>query len=189
MTPEETLDPQDWEEFRLLGHRMLDDMVNHLSSLRERPAWQPVPEQVRARLRTPLPLEPEPAEAVYQEFLRSILPFPNGNLHPRFWGWVQGTGTPLAMLAEMLASGMNPHMAGFDQAPALVEHQVLWWLTGLMGMPEESTGILGSGGTLANIVGMAAARHAKAGYDIRERGLQEPGRPRLVLYCSTETHG
>ncbi len=186
---EETLDPRNWDELRALGHKMLDDSLDYLASLRDQPAWQPMPDRVKASFSTALPLEAQPAEAIYQEFVDNILPFTNGNRHPRFWGWVQGTGTPLAMLADMLASGLNPHMAGFNQAPALVEHQVLRWLTEMMGMPKDSTGVLGSGGTMANIVGLVVARHVKAGFDVREEGLQTGSRPRLVLYGSSETHG
>ncbi len=186
---EESLDPQDWEELRSLGHRMLDDMLDYLSTVRHKPAWQPVPESVKNHLKKPLPVEPEDAAAVYQEFVQNVLPYTNGNRHPRFWGWVQGNGTPLGMLADMLASGMNPHLAGFDQAPALVEHQVLEWLTELMGMPPETSGILVGGGTMANITGLVVARHARAGFDVREQGLQGGGHPMLTVYGSTETHG
>ncbi|HEY3138584.1 MAG TPA: hypothetical protein VGL29_21345, partial [Blastocatellia bacterium] len=84
---EETLDPQDWDELRALGHRMLDDTLDYLSSVREKPAWQPVPESVKRRLEQPLPTEPLDAAAVYQEFLENVLPYTNGNRHPRFWGW------------------------------------------------------------------------------------------------------
>jgi len=186
---DETLDPRDWDEFRRLGHRMLDDMLDYLRTVRDKPAWQPVPEQVKAEIRQPLPTEPQDAAAVYEEFVQNVLPYTNGNRHPRFWGWVQGNGTPLGMLADMLASGMNPHMAGFDQAPVLVEHQVLAWLTGLLGMPAESSGILVSGGTMANVLGLVVARHAKAGFDVRELGLQHNGHPMLTMYGSSETHG
>lgn len=186
---DETLDPRDWDEFRALGHRMLDDMLDYLSTVRHKPAWQPVPEQVRAEIRQPLPTEPQEAGAVYQEFVQNVLPYTNGNRHPRFWGWVQGNGTPLGMLADMLASGLNPHMAGFDQAPVLIEHQVLAWLTELMGMPADSSGILVSGGTMANVLGLVVARHAKAGFDVRELGLQHSGHPMLTMYGSSETHG
>lgn len=186
---EESLDPQDWDELRSLGHRMLDDMFDHLSTLRNEPVWQPVPESVRHHLKEALPSGPEDAAAVYAQFVQHILPYTNGNRHPRFWGWVQGNGTALGMLADMLASGINPHMGGFDQAPALVEKQVVSWLIELMGMPPEASGILVGGGTMANINGLIVARHAKAGFDVRETGLQGDGHPMLTLYGSIETHG
>ena len=186
---EETLDPEDWDELRALGHRMIDDMFGHLASVRARPVWRPVPEEVRARLDdAPLPLDPSDAAEVYEEFKRDVLPFPTGNTHPRFWGWVMGTGTPLGMLADMLASGMNPNVPGYDQSAALVERQVIKWLAEMLGMPEGTSGLLLSGGTMANIIGLTIARNARAGYDVRARGLQHAGAQRLALYASTEVH-
>ncbi|MBS2015327.1 MAG: amino acid decarboxylase [Deltaproteobacteria bacterium] len=187
---EETYDPDDWAAFRALAHRMVDETLDHLVSLRDQPAWRAVPEGVREALdpSAPLPREGEGEAKTYESFVRDVLPYRNGNLHPRFWGWVQGNGTPLAMMAEMLAAAMNPHLAGFDQAPALVEHQVVAWLAELFGFPRSASGVLVTGGTMAGTLGLAVARHAKAGFDVREEGLQGD-RPRLVLYASTETHG
>jgi aromatic-L-amino-acid decarboxylase len=184
---EETLDPADWEAFRALAHRMVDDTLAHLATLREQPAWQPMPPAVRAGFDEPLPRGGEGEDAAYAQFRERILPYPNGNLHPRFWGWVQGTGTPLGMMAEMLAAAMNPHLAGLNQAPALVEHQVIRWLAELMGFPADAGGVLVTGGTMANLLGLAVARHARAGWDVREEGM-EAG-PRLTVYGSAETHG
>ncbi|HEY7025975.1 MAG TPA: pyridoxal-dependent decarboxylase [Gemmatimonadales bacterium] len=184
----QTLDPSDWEAFRTLGHRMVDDMIAHFASLHDSPAWQAMPSAARAAFTSGVPLDPEGAEAAYEEFLRDVLPYSNGNHHPRFWGWVQGTGTPLGMMADMLASGLNAHLAGFNQAPAEVEHQVLRWFTELMGMPKETSGVLASGGTMANILGLTVARHAKAGFDVRREGLQGDKHERLVFYGSTECH-
>jgi glutamate/tyrosine decarboxylase-like PLP-dependent enzyme len=183
-----TLDPDDWSSFRTLAHSMVDDMLDHLSTIGERPAWQPMPDDVRSSFREPLPQTGDGAESAYREFVERVLPYPNGNSHPRFWGWVQGSGVPLAVLADMLASALNPHMAGFNHAPALVEHQVISWLAELTGFPRDASGVLVLGGTMANVIGLAVARHAKAGFDVRHEGLQS-GHPRLSLYGSTETHG
>ena len=185
--PEETLDPADWEAFRALAHRMVDDTIGYLATLRERAPWRPMPDAVRTSFDEPLPREGEGADAAYAQFRARIQPYPNGNLHPRFWGWVQGTGTPLGMMADMLAAAMNPHLGGLNQAPALVEHQVIRWLAGLMGFPADAGGVLVTGGTMANLLGLNVARHAKAGWDVREQGME--GGPRLVVYGSSETHG
>jgi glutamate/tyrosine decarboxylase-like PLP-dependent enzyme len=98
------------------------------------------------------------------------------------------------MMADMLASGLNPHLAGFNQAPALVEHQVIHWLSELMGFPLSSSGLMVTGGSMANVLCLAVARHAalqRRGIDVREQGLQGAGDnaiPQLVVYGSTEAH-
>ncbi len=184
---DETLDPADWTQFAGLAHKMVDDMLAHLETLNDRRPWTPLPSDVRESLTgEPLPIEPQGAEAAYADFLTNVLPYTNGNRHATFLGWVQGNGTPLGMMADMLASGMNAHLAGLDQAPKLVELQVIKWLAELMGFPADSSGLLVSGGTMANIVGLAVARHAKAGYDVRKLGAL--GGPRLMVYASSEIH-
>jgi aromatic-L-amino-acid/L-tryptophan decarboxylase len=183
---EETLDPQDWRDLRSLGHRMVDEMLSYLENIRERPSWQPLPEKVKATFAEPLPLHPQGAESAYRDFKENVLPFPLGNIHPRFWAWVCGNGTPGAMLADMLASGMNSNVHGGDHAAVYLEQQVLSWLKQALGYPAEASGLLVTGGSMANFVSLAVARNAKAGWDVKRAGLAN-SRP-LVVYCSVETH-
>jgi glutamate/tyrosine decarboxylase-like PLP-dependent enzyme len=183
---EETLDPQDWEALRALARRMVDDGLEYLQTVRERPVWSSPPAEVRQRLQEPAPRAPQGLEAAYRDFKDDVLPYPTGNIHPRFWGWVIGTGTPSAALAELLAGVMNSSVSTFDTGPALVELQVLSWLKELFGFPAEAGGLLVSGGSMANFLGLAIARNLRAPFDVRQSGLA--GGPPLTVYASTETH-
>jgi aromatic-L-amino-acid decarboxylase len=183
------LDPADWEAYRALAHRAIDDTIDHIRSLRDGPPWRPIPPDVRAALLDePAPRTGVGAEAAYRDFVELVRPWPSGNLHPRSWGWVRGNGTPLGALADYLASSLNPNVGGFDQAPVLVERKVVSWFAELFGFPRDAGGILSSGGTMANVLALAVARNARAGFDVRADGLQG-SHPRLVVYGSTETHG
>ena len=121
-----SLDPADWSELRSLGHRMLDDMFDHLGALRDGPVWQPMPQSLRRQLRTRLPREPSTAADVYERFRRLVLPYATGNPHPGFMGWVHGDGTAVGMLAELLAGGLNANLGGRDHAPIEVERGRCW---------------------------------------------------------------
>ena len=181
------LDPADWEQLRRLGHRMVDDILEYLRTIRDRPVWQKVPAEVEGRLLLPVPEEGVGAETAYEEFLRDILPYSIGNTHPRFWGWVIGSGTPLGALSDLLAAGMNSTVSGLRGSPPLVEDQVLGWLRQLLGFSDNGTGLLTSGASMANILGLAAAVDAKAGDEIATRGLALSSR-RPVLYASEQVH-
>jgi glutamate/tyrosine decarboxylase-like PLP-dependent enzyme len=185
---EETLDPSDWAPLRALAHRMVDDMLDYTEALHEQPAWQHMPQRAKAQLRQPLPLEPQSTEAVYEEFLKYVLPYAVGNVHPRFWGWVIGTGTAYGALAEFLAAIMNTNTGGLDHHSAVhVERQVIDWLKEMLGYPHAASGLLTSGCSAANLIGLAVARNVKATFDLRQEGMR--GAPQtMILYASQEAH-
>jgi aromatic-L-amino-acid/L-tryptophan decarboxylase len=183
---EQTLDPADWDEFRALGHRIIDDVTDYLRTVRERPAWQAPPLAVRTALDHPPPMDPMSAAAVYDDVRTHIMPYPLGNTHPRFWGWVSGSGAPIGVLADLVASAMNPNVAGYNQAASLVETQVIRWFVELLDLPDAASGLLLGSGSQANFVALAVARTAKAGFDVRAEGVV--GGPPLTFYASTEVH-
>ncbi|RJF98608.1 pyridoxal phosphate-dependent decarboxylase family protein [Noviherbaspirillum saxi] len=183
-----TLDPSDWDELRAQGHRMLDDIFDYMQQFRERPVWQAAPAEVRDRFKEGLPYAPSSLDTVHQGFLQDVLPYAIGNAHPGFMGWVQGGGTPVGMLAEMLAAGINANVGGREQIPVEVERQILRWVRELFSFPETASGIFVTGTSMANLIGVLVARTAALGTGVRKSGLAASG-TRLVAYASKAAHG
>ncbi|HTW86168.1 MAG TPA: aminotransferase class V-fold PLP-dependent enzyme [Candidatus Sulfotelmatobacter sp.] len=180
-----SLDPADWDAFRALVHRAVDDAVDFLATIRERPAWQPVPTAVKGALREPLPRAGEPLEETYARFRELIMPYATGNLHPRFFGWVHGGGTPAGALAEFLAGVMNANVGGREHAAVYVERAVVGWFAELFGFGPSASGILTTGTSMGNLLAVCAARDRALGADARLRGVD--GAP-LVAYAARGAH-
>jgi aromatic-L-amino-acid decarboxylase len=188
LTTEETLDPADWDELRTHGHRMLDDMLDYLQHVRTRPVWQPIPQAVRSALREPLPQQPTGLAALHHTFMHEVLPYAVGNAHPGFMGWVHGAGTPVGMLAEMLAAGLNANLGGRDQMPVELERQVVQWVRELFGFPDTASGLFVTGTSMGNLIGLWVARTATLGTRVRQHGVSAAGAG-LVAYTSAAAHG
>jgi glutamate/tyrosine decarboxylase-like PLP-dependent enzyme len=181
----ETLDPKDWEESKALMHQMVDDAFDYIKDIRDRKIWQEMPEDILNSFSSSIPKEPSNAKEVYSELQKNVLPFPMGNVHPRFWAWYMGNGTVSGVMGDFWASVINPNLGGGNHAAHKVEEQVVNWIKEIIEFPESSSGLLVSGGSMANYVALAVARNLKVGYDIRSEGLHENN---LVYYASTEIH-
>ncbi len=183
---EVSLDPGDWESAKNRGVRILGDLVEYLRHIGDEPVWRKPPQEMKDFLNRSLPDSGQAPEVIYDHFKTFILPYPKGNIHPRFWSWVQGTGSLSAVYADMLASTMNSNLAIGDHAAMYVEQQVIDWCKAMLGYPEEASGILLSGGSMANITGLLIARNSMDGR-IRTNGVTVTGK-HLVFYASEETH-
>ena len=179
-----SLDPDDWKATRAMGHRMLDDLFDDLERVRSRPVWQRLPDSSKESLCVPVPRGPQSLESVYAEFRENVEPYALGNRHPKFWGWVIGGGTPVGVLGDMLASAMNTNAGGFEQSSAYVEKQVVDWFKSVFDFPPESTGLLVTSGSAANLTGLTVGRDAILGTSV-ENGIA--GR-NATVYASEQVH-
>jgi glutamate/tyrosine decarboxylase-like PLP-dependent enzyme len=168
-------------EFRRLGHRVVDAIVDHWEGLGDaRPITTGRPDELRARLAEPAPAAPTPPDDVLDQVLRDVLPFAQYGHHPRFFARIPGPSNPIGVLADALAVGHNAFVGSWTggSGAATVELTTLGWLAELFGLPGDSDGAFVSGGSVANLTALAAARTAKLG------GPDE----RAVVYLSDQAH-
>ncbi len=187
-SPNTSLDPTDWRALRQQGHRMLDDMFDYMENIRQRPVWQPIAPEQRQAFREPLPRSAIPLEQAHARYMTEVLPFASANSHPRFVGWVQGGGSPVGMLAEMLAAGLNANLGGRDQMPLEVERQIVHWMRDLFQFPDTASGLFVTGSSTANLMGVLVARTRALGADSRFKGVNPPGAAPLVAYAASTAH-
>ncbi len=185
---EKSLDPQNWDETRHMMHQMVDDAVNYMAGLRDRPIWQEIPENILETFKETVPRESTDINKVYSEFKNNILPYPMGNAHPRFWAWYMGNGTATGVMGDFWASLINCNMGGGNHAGHKIEEQVVDWLKEIVGFPKDAGGLLVSGGSMANYTALAVARNSKLGYDVRKEGIVAEFASRVRVYASTEIH-
>lgn len=156
------------EQFRSLGHDLVDRITGLLASLRTYPVTPgESPEEVRAALVATgvLPQASPPMFCCEMQRIYCLsTPFFNG--HPRFYGYITSSAAPIGMLAELLAAPVNANVGAWN--------------------PADWGGLLLSGGNMANLTCFLAAHAAMAGWDVRTQGIA--GRPRLCIYASKETH-
>ena len=179
------LDPGNWDDFRRHAHRLLDACVDRMAAAREHP-WRPVDQEAAKKFSLDLD-EPGVGHAELGSILaQDVLPFATGNTHPRFFGWVHGTGLASGLMAEIVAATMNSNCGGRDHGATYVEHEVIRWCARVFGLPEDSGGVLVAGTSQATVIALAAARQRSLGSQVRTEGLRNA--PRLTAYAAEGAH-
>lgn len=184
---EETLDPLDWADVQAVSRRVIDDAVDYLRDVRDRPVWREMPANVKEVFAAPLPRSPSPLATVYGEVSRTVMSYPMGNIHPRFWAWYMGSSNFTGALGDFLAAIQGSNLGGGNHAAGLMDSQVVNWCKEMLGFPASASGTLVSGGSMANIIGLTVARNTKAGIDVRELGVAAIQKP-LRFYGSDQVH-
>jgi aromatic-L-amino-acid/L-tryptophan decarboxylase len=181
----------DAAEFRALGHQLVDQVAALLESIPRRPVTRgESPSAVRDALglNGPLPDAGTAAGPLLERTAELLFEHSLFNAHPRFFGYITAPPAPIGVLGELLAAAVNPNVGAWTLAPAAteIEAQTVRWIAALIGYPTDCGGLLVSGGNMANLVCFFAARAAKAGWDVRERGVA--GGRALRVYASLEAH-
>ena len=180
------------EQFRAIGHRLVDRLADFLAELPSRPLTSgETPNQVRAALDVSRGLPEGPADpaTVVEQAAEQLLAHSLFNGHSRFLGYVTSSPAPVGAFGDFMAAVANPNVGAWKLSPAAteIELQTVRWIAEFIGYPTTAGGLLVSGGNMANLVGFLTARAAKLGPDLRKQGVQSfVKRPRC--YCSAETH-
>jgi aromatic-L-amino-acid decarboxylase len=178
------------DQFRAVGHQLVDRIADFFDVLPQRPVTTgESPSAIRQTLGADRALPHQGADpAELLDHAASLL-FDHSlfNAHPRFWGYVTSSAAPIGALGELLASAVNPNCGAWLLSPMAseIEAQTVRWIAEMLNYPTDCGGLFVSGGNMANIVCFLAARQAKAGSDVRSKGV---GGARLRAYCSKETH-
>lgn len=181
------------EEFRRAGHALVDSIAAFLDSVRERPVTTgESPAEIQAALNASATLPDEGTDAATLLDSASRLLFEHSllNGHPRFFGYITSSPAPVGMLGDLLAAAVNANVGSWRLAPmgTEIEAQTVRWIAELVGYPTSCGGLLVSGGNMANMVGLFAARAAAAQWDVRAEGVAAPSARPLRIYASSETH-
>jgi glutamate/tyrosine decarboxylase-like PLP-dependent enzyme len=179
------------DEFRKIGHALVDRIATHLETVNGRPiTTAESPADIRELIgQRSLPDDGVDPGALLDRTAQLLYDHSLFNLHPKFWGYITGSPAPLGMLGDMLAASINPNVGAFVLSPVAteIEKQTVRWIAEFVGFPSHCGGIMVSGGNMANMVAFLAARRAKAPWDIRKDGLRG-GAAQLTAYASRETH-
>ena len=182
------LDPEDWDQVaRYLADFTADEINELAASIRSR-VWQPVPDAVKRLLADEsVPIDKTDLDEVIADYRQYIRPYRNGNTHPRYFGWVQGTGTLPALIADIAISSMNSNSGGRDHGAVYIERQVVEWCKQIFQFPAQAAGLMTSGTSASNHLALQVAIFHKLGLEQKHKGFFNVGQP-LRCYTSVEGH-
>ncbi len=155
--------------------------ANQKSRSTDRIAHGITAEQLKELKKIGIQSEGRSVEAVANEMIEKIYPYGNNCSHPRFFGFIPAAPSPLSWLGDVMTSAYNLHAGSWVNCPAasLIEQELIGWLCGQAGYPEKSGGTFVSGGSMANMTAMTAARDKLLAEDQLHLG---------VAYVSSQTH-
>ncbi|MEJ2001281.1 MAG: pyridoxal-dependent decarboxylase [Maritimibacter sp.] len=179
----------DHDELADWSKRAADWARDYHKGLRDRPVRPDIaPGEFRALIEAPLPEEPEPIKAIFDDFTRLVPDAMTHWQHPRFFAYFPANAAPASMLAEQLANAMAAQAMLWQTAPAANEMEALVvdWLRDALGLPDDFTGTIHDSATTATFSAVLTMREKAIGYEGLKAGLSSM--PRLRIYASAQAH-
>lgn len=179
------------EDFTKIGYKLIDTVAGFIDTVNDKPVTTgESPKQIQVILGTAS--LPENGTAATELILKASDLLLNHSLlngHPKFMGYITSSPAPIGALADLLAAAVNPNVGANILSPmaTAIEKQTVKWLAEFIGVASTYSGLLVSGGNMANFTAFLAARTAKAPTGLKENGLVN-GDGEMVLYCSKATH-
>jgi aromatic-L-amino-acid decarboxylase len=164
------------QDLRSMGREAVEWAANYAASLRGRPITRrSTASEVRGLLDRSLPWEGCAFGELMETVDGVVSDFNRHNGHPRFFGYVASPGVAVAAAASLIAATMNINVTGWRSGMLAcdMERLTVGWLQQMLGFPQDGIGLLVSGGSMANLAGLAAARAVKGNG---------------IVYATEETH-
>jgi len=178
-------------EFESLLNKATQMVINQFDDLENKKAYHYYSQsELENWFNEPLPQEAKNPEEVLAEVQQKVMDTATNNLGPYMYAYVMAGGTQISIIAEQLAATINQNVGKWHLAPAIneIEKRVIQWGGEITGYDDNAAGVLLSGGSAANLAGLAVARNLFfEKMDIRQNGLF--GMQPFTLYASTEVHG
>jgi aromatic-L-amino-acid decarboxylase len=178
------------EEFRRIGHRLIDWIADYRAGLAERPVMaRTEPGEVKAQLPDAPPEQPEGFDAVFADLERILLPGLSHWQHPRFFGYFPANASLASVLGDCLSTGLGVLGLSWQASPALTELEevVVDWVRQLVGLSPAWSGVIQDTASTCTLLALLCARERASGFSLARGGLQAEPRP-LVVYASDQSH-
>jgi aromatic-L-amino-acid decarboxylase len=181
------LDP---EEFRRLGHQLIDWIADYRARVEDFPVMAQVePGAIKALLPEEPPERAEPLDGLFTELERDILPGLSHWQHPRFFGYFPANAPLESVLGDYLSTGLGVLGLSWQSSPALteVEEVTTDWVRRMVGLSDTWSGVIQDTASTSTLVALICARERASGFALAGGGLQAESRP-LVVYASRQAH-
>ena len=181
------------DQFREIGHKLIDDIAGLLSGIgdgRVTSGISPVESKELVGANITLPEKGEDPKQIISRSFETLSKNSLFNGHPKFWGYITASATPIGVLGDLMAAAINPNLGSWKLSPIAteIEAQAVRWIAELIKYPSDCGGIFVSGGNMANFVGFLAARTEMADWDVRKNGLKSDSGRQLAVYASDQAH-